>query len=29
VIGLRAGRLVIDAPAEAVSDADLRDLYAP
>ena len=29
VIGLRAGRLVIDAAADAVSDADLRDLYAP
>ena len=29
VLGLRAGRLVMDTPAGAVSDADLRDLYAP
>ena len=29
VFGLRAGRLVIDAPAKAVSASDLRDLYAP
>ena len=29
VLGLRAGRLVIDRPAGAVSTADLRDLYAP
>ena len=29
VLGLRAGRLVMDASAGAVSDADLRDLYAP
>ena len=29
VLGLRAGRLVIDAPASAVSVDDLRDLYAP
>ena len=29
VLGLRAGRLVMDTSAGAVSDADLRDLYAP
>ena len=29
VLGLRAGRLVMDRPAGAVSTADLRDLYAP
>ena len=29
VLGLRAGRLVMDTSAYAVSDADLRDLYAP
>ena len=29
VLGLRAGRLVLDRPAGAVSTADLRDLYAP
>ena len=29
VLGLRAGRLVIDAPAKAVSAGDLRALYAP
>jgi len=29
VLGLRAGRLVMDRPAGAVSTTDLRDLYAP
>ena len=29
VLGLRAGRLVMDTSADSVSDADLRDLYAP
>ena len=29
VLGLRAGQLVMDTSAGAVSDADLRDLYAP
>ena len=29
VLGLRAGRLVIDTPASTVSANDLRDLYAP